>query len=470
VRRSLPSAVTDQILSSSHAHFILADVIFPELERSAFAAPLVRRLGPPPPDATNLAADCLWQLGKLKPSHANRKMKYDFPVDKKIGRIMGPLAGFRIVELAGIGPGPMAAMLFADLGASVIRLDRMIPGGLGVDMPARFDLIARGRPCVAIDLKHPDGLALAADLIDKADALIEGFRPGTMERLGLGPQVVLARNPRLVYGRVTGWGQSGPLAQAAGHDLNYLALTGALAAIGRAGSKPTPPLNLVADFGGGALYLAFGMACAMIEAQRSGKGQVVDAAMTEGAASLMTSFYGLHAAGLHRLERGTNLLDSGSAIYDVYECADGRFVAIAPIELKFRKVLFDLLGLPYTTDQGEAPRDELASLFKTRTRDEWCSLLEGTDACFAPVLTMAEAPHHPHNVARGSFVEIDGVVQPAPAPRFSRTPPGPPTPPQARGEGSRSALTGWGIAAERIDALFAAGVLGGPQAQQGPAD
>jgi alpha-methylacyl-CoA racemase len=383
---------------------------------------------------------------------------------------MGPLAGFRIVEFVGIGPGPMAAMLFADLGASVIRLDRLTPSGLGIDRSAdksaRFDLLARSRPSVAVDLKHPDGLALAADLIDKADALIEGFRPGTMERLGLGPELALARNPRLVYGRMTGWGQSGPLAQAAGHDLNYLALIGALAAIGRAHAKPTPPLNLVADFGGGALYLAFGMACAMVEAQRSGKGQVVDAAMTDGAASLMTMFYGLYAAGLHRLERGTNLLDSGSAIYDVYECADGRYVAIAPLELKFRKVLFERLGLPYTTDDGADLRSKLESLFKTRTRDEWCELLEGTDACFAPVLTMAEAPHHPHNIARGSFIDIDGVVQPAPVPRFSRTPSARPTPPQAPGEGSRAALADWGIAKERIEALFAAGVLGGSEAQR----
>jgi alpha-methylacyl-CoA racemase len=350
-------------------------------------------------------------------------------------------------------------MLFADLGASIIRLDRLTPSGLGIDKPARFDLIARSRPSVAVNLKHPDGRALAADLIGEADALIEGFRPGTMERLGLGPEVALARNPRLVYGRITGWGQSGPLAQAAGHDLNYLALTGALAAIGRAGSKPTPPLNLVADFGGGALYLAFGMACAMVEAQRSGKGQVVDAAMTEGAASLMTSFYGLHAAGLHALERGTNLLDSGSAIYETYECADGRFVSIAPIELKFRKVLFELLGLPPTNDDGVELRGKLERLFKTRTRDEWCSLLEGTDACFAPVLTMAEAPHHPHNVARGAFIDIDNVLQPAPAPRFSRTPSGRPTPPHASGEGSRSALADWGIAEERVDALFACRAL-----------
>jgi alpha-methylacyl-CoA racemase len=379
---------------------------------------------------------------------------------------MGPLAGFRIVEFAGIGPAPMAAMLFADLGATVIRLDRIEPSGLGVNMPARFGLLARSRPSVAVDIKHPDGLALATDLIGKADALIEGFRPGTMERLGLGPEVALKRNPRLVYGRMTGWGQSGPLAQAAGHDLNYLALTGALAAIGRVGAKPTPPLNLAADFGGGALYLAFGMACAILEAQQSGKGQVVDAAMTEGAASLMTIFYGLHAAGLHSLERGKNLLDSGSAIYDTYECADGRYVAIAPIELKFRKVLFERLGLPYTKDDGPEVRGTLETLFKTRTRDEWCSLLEGTDACFAPVLTMAEAPHHPHNVARSTFVELDGVVQPGPAPRFSRTPSSRPTPPQAPGAGSRSALAAWGIVAEKIDALFAEGVLGEPKVQK----
>jgi len=374
----------------------------------------------------------------------------------------GPLAGFRIVEFVGIGPGPFAAMLFADLGANVIRLDRLTPSGLGVDVPVRFGLLARSRPSVALDLKHADGVALASDLIGKADALIEGFRPGIMERLGLGPELMLARNPRLVYGRMTGWGQSGPLAQAAGHDLNYLALIGALHAVGRAGSKPTPPLNLVADFGGGALYLAFGMACAMLEAQRSGKGQVVDAAMTEGAASLMTMFYGLYAAGLHKLERGTNLLDSGSAIYETYECADGRFISIAPIEPKFREVLFARLGLSYTVDDGMELRAKLEKLFKSRTRDEWCALLEGTDACFAPVLSMAEAPRHPHNVARGSFIEVDGVMQPAPAPRFSRTPSARPTPPQEVGTSTRSALAEWGVATARIEALLAAGVLKEP--------
>jgi alpha-methylacyl-CoA racemase len=379
---------------------------------------------------------------------------------------MGPLAGFRIVEFAGIGPGPMAAMLFADLGARVIRVDRISASDLGIDIPTRFELLNRSRPSVAVDLKHPDGITLAIDLIEKADALIEGFRPGTMERLGLGPDLLMARNPRLVYGRMTGWGQSGPLAQAAGHDLNYLALVGGLHAIGRAGSKPTPPLNLVADFGGGALYLAFGMACAMLEAQRSGKGQIVDAAMTEGAASLMTMFYGLHAAGRHNLERGTNLLDSGSAIYETYECADGRFIAIAALELKFRKVLFERLGLPYTADDGLELRGKLETLFKMRTRDEWCELLEGTDACFAPVLSMAEAPHHPHNIARGSFVEVDGVVQPAPAPRFSKTPAARPTPPEEAGADTRAVLRGWNIPHERIEALFASGVLGEPQSQQ----
>lgn len=383
---------------------------------------------------------------------------------------MGPLAGFRIVEFAGIGPAPMAAMLFADLGANVMRVDRLAASGLGVDMPTRFGLLGRSRPSVAIDIKRPEGVTLVLDLIGKADALIEGFRPGTMERLGLGPDVAFERNPRLVYGRMTGWGQTGPLAQAAGHDLNYLALTGALAAIGRKEAKPTPPLNLAADFGGGALYLAFGVACALLEARRSGKGQIVDAAMTDGAASLMTMFYGLYAAGLQRLERGTNLLDGGSAIYDTYECADGRFISVAAIELKFRQVLFERLGLPFTTDDGPEVRATLEKLFKTRTRDAWCALLEGSDACFAPVLTLDEAPHHPHNVARGTFVEIDGIVQPGPAPRFSRTPSAQPTPPQALGEGTRSALAAWGIPSERIAALFASGVVAEPGEQKVPAE
>ena len=386
------------------------------------------------------------------------------------GEMMGPLVGFRIVEFAGIGPGPFAAMLFADLGADVIRIDRLTASGLGIDVPKRFALLARSRPSIAVDLKHPEGIALAGDLMAKADALIEGFRSGTMERLGLGPDVALKRNPRLVYGRMTGWGQSGPLAQAAGHDLNYISLIGALHAIGRTGSKPTPPLNLAADFGGGALYLAFGMACGMLEAQRSGKGQVIDAAMVDGAASLMTMFYGLYAAGRHSLERGTNLLDSGSAIYETYECADGRFISIAPIELKFREVLFNKVGLPYTKDDGPELRGKLEKLFKTRSRDQWCALLEGTDACFAPVLSMAEAPHHPHNVARESFIEVEGVLQPAPAPRFSRTPTARPTPPQDQGEGTRSALAAWGIPQDTIEALLARRVIGEAQPEKAAAD
>src|ERR1700677_1032057 len=381
---------------------------------------------------------------------------------------MGPLAGLRIVEFAGIGPGPMAAMLFADLGARVIRVDRISASDLGIAVPTRFELLTRSRPSVAVDLKHPDGIALAGDLAAKADGLIEGFRPGTMERLGLGPDVLLARNPRLVYGRMTGWGQTGPLAHGAGHDLNYRALVGGLHATGRAGAKRTPPLNLVADFGGGALYLAFGMACALLEAQRSGKGQVVDAAMTEGAASLMTLFYGLHAGGRHSLERGTNLLDSGSAIYDVYECADGRFISVAAIEAKFRKVLFDRLGLPFTTDEGPEIRGALEKLFKTRNRDEWCVLLEGTDACCAPVLSMPEAPPHRDNVSRGSFGEIDGVVQPAPAPRFSRTPAARPTPAEDVGTDTRTVLRGWEIPKERIEAMLASGVLAEAESDQVP--
>lgn len=371
----------------------------------------------------------------------------------------GPLSGLRIVEFAGIGPTPMAAMLFADLGADVLRLDRTIPADLGIARPDALDLTRRGRPSVAIDLKDARAVDLVHDLLAGADALIEGFRPGTMERMGFGPEVVLDRNPRLVYGRMTGWGQSGPLAKAAGHDLNYLALTGALAAIGRAEGKPVPPLNLVADMGGGALYLAFGVACALIEAGRTGRGQVVDAAMTDGAASLMTTFYGLFAAGLHSLERGTNLLDSGSALYDTYECRDGGLVSIAPIEPRFGSELFRLIGLPAGTPDDARLRERLAELFLTRTRAEWCALLEGTDACFAPVLTMAEAADHPHNAARGTFVTVEGVTQPAPAPRFSRTPAAPPSPPQRRGEGTRRALAAWGIAADRIETLVAAGVL-----------
>jgi alpha-methylacyl-CoA racemase len=380
---------------------------------------------------------------------------------------LGPLVGVRIVELAGIGPGPMGAMLLADMGATVLRIER--PGGsdLGLRRPLRYDLLLRGRYSVAVDLKSPAGKALALRLVERADALIEGFRPGVAERLGLGPEDCLARNPHLVYGRVTGWGQDGPLAQAAGHDINYIALAGALHAFGRRGQPPTPPLNLLGDFAGGALYLAFGLVCGILEARRSGQGQVVDAAMVDGTASLMTAAVGAVAAGLATHQRGSNHLDGGAHFYNAYECADGGWISIAPIEGKFYAELLRRLGIdpavmPPQMDRAHWPeaQQRFASLFKTRTRDEWCAILEGTDACFAPVLTTDEAPHHLHNAARGTYVEIDGVVQPAPAPRFSRTVPDLPIPPQPTDpEHAGAALAPWLDPAE-IVALKAAGTLG----------
>ncbi len=380
---------------------------------------------------------------------------------------MGPLAGYRILELAGIGPAPMAAMLLAELGATVLRIERTRPSGLGIPKPARFDLLHRSRKAIALDLKRPQGAALVLRLAARADALIEGFRPGVMERLGLGPEPCLARNPRLVYGRMTGWGQEGPLAQRAGHDLDYIALAGALGAIGRPGQKPTPPLNLVADFGGGALYLALGVVAALLETQRSGKGQVVDAAMVDGAASLMTMFFGMYAAGQWRPERGANLLDSGAFFYETYECADGKFIAVAAIETKFFAELCCRLGLavdvlPPQHDRARWPeaKEKLAAIFRRKTRDEWCRVFAGSDACVAPVLSLEEAPHHPHARARRSFVEIDGILQPAPAPRFSRTALADPTPPEEPDPQSAEALLDWELAADEIAALKAAGAFG----------
>jgi alpha-methylacyl-CoA racemase len=380
---------------------------------------------------------------------------------------MGPLAGLKIVEMAGIGPAPMCAMLLADLGASVLRVDRQQPSGLGVPSQTRFSVMHRSRHAIAVDLKKPQGVELVLRLAGAAEALIEGFRPGVMERLGLGPEPCLERNPRLVYGRMTGWGQEGPLAQAAGHDLNYIALAGVVQSIGRAGAPPTPPLNLVGDFGGGALYLALGVACGIIEAQRSGKGQVVDAAMVDGAASLATMFFGMRAAGNMSLTRGENVLDSGAFFYDVYECKDGKYVSLACIEDKFlaeflQRMEIDSREMPEKMDKKRWPeaKAKLAQRFKTRTREEWCRLLEGSDACFAPVLTMDEAPEHPHNLARATFIEIDGIVQPAPAPRFSRTPSGRPTPPEAPGERGNASLAQWGLAPGEIDALKRCGALG----------
>jgi alpha-methylacyl-CoA racemase len=382
------------------------------------------------------------------------------------GGLMGPLAGLKVIELAGIGPGPMCGMLLADLGADVLRIDRTEPSGLGTPRPLRYNLTLRNRPTIALDLKRPAAIDLVLQMVAGADALIEGFRPSVTERLGLGPDVCLARNPRLVYGRMTGWGQEGPLAHAAGHDLNYIALAGALHAIGRSGQPPTPPLNLVGDFGGGALYLAFGVMCALFEAARSGLGQVVDAAMVDGVASLMTSYYGSHAAGINRDERGTNTTDSGAYFYEVYECADGKFVSVAAIETKFhaellRRLEIDPGTLPPQWDRDNWPQVKLvlAERFRARTRDEWCAVLEGSDACFAPVLDAHEAPKHPQNVARNTFITVDGVVQPAPAPRFSRSVPAAPVPPRPAGSApSEEVLAGW-LDRDAIGAARTAGLL-----------
>jgi alpha-methylacyl-CoA racemase len=378
---------------------------------------------------------------------------------------MGPLSGIKVIEFAGIGPAPMAAMMLAEMGATVLRIDRVADSGLGIPLATRFETLKRSRHIVRLDLKRADAIALTLRLIEQSDALIEGFRPKVMERLGLGPDICLARNPRLVFGRVTGWGQEGPLAHAAGHDLNYIALTGALHAIGRAGGPPTPPLNLVGDFGGGALYLVVGVLAAIIEARQSGKGQVVDAAMVDGAGSLMTSIYGGKASGRLSGPRGTNITDSGAHFYEVYECADGRYVSVAAIEAKFYAELLRLLEIDPETMPPQMDRDRwpeakarLAEKFRTRTRDEWCALLEGSDACFAPVLSMDEAADHPHNVARGAFLELDGVTQPGPAPRFSRTPLAAPTPPEAAGD-PRAILAEWGVGAAEIEAARSAGLF-----------
>ena len=374
---------------------------------------------------------------------------------------MGPLAGIRVVELAGIGPGPFAAMLLADLGAEVLRVDRP-----AASRPAWPTVLARGRRSVVVDLKHPDGAAVVLDLVASADALVEGFRPGVVERLGIGPDACLARNPRLVYGRVTGWGQEGPWRLAAGHDIDYVALAGALHPIGQAGGPPVPPLNLVGDFGGGGMLLALGVVAALLEAGRSGRGQVVDAAMVDGAALLTTQFHELLAAGLWREERGANLLDGGAPFYGVYQTADGRHLAVGALEPQFFAELLRRLGL----DAGDLPdqldrdgwpllRERLAELFRTRTRDQWCELLAGSDACVAPVLDLGEAPAHPHNRARGTFVDVGGVVQPAPAPRFSHTPPDPPAPPATPGEHTDQALADWDITPEEVARLRAAGAI-----------
>jgi alpha-methylacyl-CoA racemase len=349
-------------------------------------------------------------------------------------KAVGPLQGIKIIEIAGIGPGPFTAMMLADMGADVIRVDRADRVGGDPSSPP-VDVLYRGRRSIGVNLKSPDGVGVVLDLVEEADALIEGFRPGVTERLGIGPDECLARNPLLVYSRMTGWGQDGPYADTAGHDINYIALAGALAHLGRAGEQPTPPINLVGDFGGGGMLQAFGVVCALLEAQRSGEGQVVDAAMVDGTATLMTMMWAFTAMGIWTEERGTNLLDTGSHFYDTYETSDGRYVSIGSIEPQFYAELLRLTGLeehlgakgkdlPFQMDSSQWPglKAELAEVFATRTRDEWCEIMEGTDVCFAPVLTMSEAAKHPHNTERQTFVEYGGVTQPAPAPRFSRTP------------------------------------------------
>lgn len=379
---------------------------------------------------------------------------------------MGPLTGVKVVELGAIGPGPFCCMLLADMGAEVIRIDRMEPSDLGSPANPKYNLLNRNRRSAAIDLKHPEGLAAVKRLISRADALVEGFRPGVTERLGLGPDDCLKINQRLVYGRMTGWGQDGPLAQAAGHDINYISLVGALNAIGPKGGAPVPPLNLVGDFGGGALYLAFGIVCALLECRASGQGQVVDAAMVDGAASLMMPVFAAMARGDWRIGRGENVLDGGAPWYCVYETKDGKYVSIGSIEARFYRDLLQCTGLdgealPDRYDREAWPelREKLAAAFRLKTRDEWCSIMEGSDICFAPVLDVLEAQQHPHMKARGVFVESDGIVQPGPTPRFSRTKPSIRRPPPLPGEHTTEVLKEWGFLETDIEALRRAKVI-----------
>ncbi len=379
---------------------------------------------------------------------------------------MGPLAGVRIIELAGIGPGPFCAMMLADMGADVIRVDRAgaVRGGDPSTPPA--DVMNRGRRSIGVDLKSPGGVETVMRLVESADALMEGFRPGVTERLGLGPGDCLARNPALVYGRMTGWGQDGPYAHAAGHDINYISLAGALDSYGRRGQAPVPPINMVGDFGGGGMYLAFGMVCAILEARGSGQGQVVDAAMVDGAASLMSFIHGFRAMGVWNDERGTNMLDTGSHFYDVYETSDGRYVSIGSIEPQFYAELREKLELTDPKWDQQMSRsawpelkEELAAIFKTRTRDEWCDVMEHTDICFAPVLSLAEAPQHPHNVHRGTFIEYEGITQPRPAPRFSRTDSEIQRPPAHAGQHTDEVLSDYGFGADEIASLRDSGAI-----------
>jgi alpha-methylacyl-CoA racemase len=361
----------------------------------------------------------------------------------------GPLSGVRIVEFAGIGPGPFCGMLLSDLGADVVRIDR--PGD---GRPGRAaDVMSRGRRSIGLNLKEPKDVDVALKLLDQAEGLIEGFRPGVMERNGLGPDVVLKRNPKLVYGRMTGWGQTGALSQSAGHDLNYIAITGALHAMGDGNGRPRPPLNLIGDYGGGALYLAMGLLAGIVSVKNGGKGQVVDVAMSDGAASLATMFYGMKAMGVWSDDREANLLDGGAHFYDTYETSDGKWVALGSIEPQFYALLREKAGLKGSEWDAQMDRTKwpdlkakLMTLFLTKTRDEWCAIMEGTDICFAPVLSMTEAPKYKHNTDRATFVEIEGVIQPAPAPRFSATPGAIQRRPAGPGEHTDEILKDWGVA------------------------
>jgi len=379
---------------------------------------------------------------------------------------MGPLAGVKVVELAGIGPGPFCAMMLADMGADVVRVERA--SNVPADMPEGSppDVASRGKRSIGVDLKNPEGVEAVLRLIEESDILLEGFRPGVTERMGLGPDVCLERNPALVYGRMTGWGQDGPYAQAAGHDINYIALSGVLSMIGRKDSGPVPPLNLVGDFGGGGMLLAFGVVSALVSARASGQGQVVDAAMVDGAAVLAAMFSSMAATGMWKPERGSNMLDTGSHFYDVYECADGEYISIGSIEPQFYSILLEKLeldpaDLPRQMDRDQWPalKDKVAGLFKTKTRAQWCEIMEHTDICFAPVLNWSEAPDHPHNKARETFIDVAGITQPAPAPRFSGTPTAVPAPPPHPGQDTDATLTDFGFSADEIESLRSSGAI-----------
>ena len=375
---------------------------------------------------------------------------------------MGPLKGLKIIEMAGIGPGPFCGMVLADLGAEIIRVDRASAIGTG----SKKEPSNRGKKSIAVDLKAKEGVEVVLKLVETADAIFEGFRPGVMERLGIGPEVCLARNDRIVFGRMTGWGQEGPLANAAGHDINYISLSGALAAIGRPGSPPVPPLNLIGDFGGGGMLLALGVVAALLESKESKKGQVVDAAMTDGSALLMTMIYSMQSSGMWKTTMGSNLLDGGSHFYDTYECKDGKFISIGSIEPQFYALLCQIAELDEKVFSKQMSRDlwpeqkeEIKKIFLKKTRDEWCDLMEGTDVCFAPVLDMSEAPQHPHNKERKTFIDLEGVTQPAPAPRFSRTEPEVVSSPSIVGEHTNEVLSSIGLSEEDISTLKTSGAV-----------